>query len=144
MELRNGPSKAAEICETAVQHGQDLLFQGFTVGQVVHDYGDVCQSITDLAVETSAPIGPEDFRTLNRCLDDAIAGAVTEYRPRTRPPPATGTRRNCAICRQRDRRVRGASNGKCWLGGSTGGVVHRSLMAIRAFADRSPGGGGIS
>jgi hypothetical protein len=25
------------------------------------------------------PISIEDFRTLNRCLDDAIAGAVTEY-----------------------------------------------------------------
>jgi hypothetical protein len=42
-------------------------------------YGDVCQSITDLAVETRAPISSDDFRTLNRCLDDAIAGAVTEF-----------------------------------------------------------------
>ena len=60
-------------------HGHDLLLQGFTVSQVVHDYGDVCQAITDLAVETDAPISTDDFRTLNRCLDDAIAGAVTEY-----------------------------------------------------------------
>jgi hypothetical protein len=34
---------------------------------------------TELAVELNAPISTEDFRTLNRCLDDAIAGAVTEY-----------------------------------------------------------------
>jgi hypothetical protein len=27
------------------------LRQGFTVSQVVHDYGDVCQAITELAVE---------------------------------------------------------------------------------------------
>jgi hypothetical protein len=49
------------------------------VSQVVHDYGDVCQAITELAGEMDAPISTEDFRTLNRCLDDAIAGAVTEY-----------------------------------------------------------------
>jgi hypothetical protein len=39
----------------------------------------VCQSITDLAVEKNAPISTDDFRTLNRCLDDAIAGAVTQF-----------------------------------------------------------------
>ena len=49
------------------------------MSQVVHDYGDVCQSITELAVETNAPISTDDFRMLNRCLDDAIAGAVTQY-----------------------------------------------------------------
>src|SRR6476661_7621435 len=57
----------------------DLRLQGFTVSQVVHDYGDVCQSITELAVEQDAPISTDDFRMLNRCLDDAIALAVTEY-----------------------------------------------------------------
>ena len=49
------------------------------MSQVVHDYGDVCQAITELAVEMNAPISTDDFRMLNRCLDDAIAGAVTEY-----------------------------------------------------------------
>jgi hypothetical protein len=29
-------------------------------------------------VALTSPISTEDFRTLNRCLDDAIAGAVTE------------------------------------------------------------------
>ena len=49
------------------------------MSEVVHDYGDVCQSITELAVEVNAPISTDDFRMLNRCLDDAIAVAVTEY-----------------------------------------------------------------
>ena len=68
-----------EIGDSAKKHGHDLLKQGFTIDQVVHDYGDVCQSITDLAVELGAPISTDDFRTLNRCLDNAIAGAVTEF-----------------------------------------------------------------
>src|SRR6202043_2070041 len=77
--LRLGLSSSPEMSMSALLHGHDLLLQGFTVSQVVHDYGDVCQSITELAVETNAPIGTDDFRMLNRCLDDAIAGAVTEY-----------------------------------------------------------------
>ena len=44
--------RAAEIDKTAVQHGHDLHRQGLTLSQVVHDYGDVCQAITELAVET--------------------------------------------------------------------------------------------
>ncbi len=78
-ELRHGPSSGADIAKTATQHGHDLLTRGYTVSQVVHDYGDVCQAVTELAVERNAAITIEDFRTLNRCLDDAIAGAVTEY-----------------------------------------------------------------
>src|SRR5690242_16098115 len=77
--LRLGDITSPEISNSAIKHGHDLLRQGFTVSQVVHDYGDVCQAITELAVELNAPISTDDFRTLNRCLDDAIAGAVTEY-----------------------------------------------------------------
>jgi hypothetical protein len=39
----------------------------------------VCQSVSDLAVELEAPIITEDFRTMNQCLDDATASAVTEH-----------------------------------------------------------------
>ncbi len=63
--LRLGLSSSPEMVSSAVLHGHDLLRQGFTVSQVVHDYGDVCQSITELAVETSAPISTDDFRMLN-------------------------------------------------------------------------------
>jgi len=78
-ELRVGLSPNPEISKTAKRHGEDLLNQGYTVSQVVHDYGDVCQAITEMAVGLNAPIGADDFRMLNRCLDDAIASAVTEY-----------------------------------------------------------------
>ena len=78
-ELEHGPSQSDDISEGAVKHGRELREQGFTVGQVVHDYGDICQSVTDLAVEMASPISTDDFRTLNRCLDNAIAGAVTQY-----------------------------------------------------------------
>jgi signal transduction histidine kinase len=68
-----------EIAITASKHGHELLRRGFTVDQVVHDYGDLCQSITELAVEKKAMVTTDEFHTLNRCLDDAIADAVTEF-----------------------------------------------------------------
>ncbi len=69
----------SEIGHSAAQHGHALLKLGFTVNQVVHDYGDLCQAITDLAFERDAPFEVDEFRTLNRCLDNAIADAVTEF-----------------------------------------------------------------
>jgi signal transduction histidine kinase len=69
----------SEMGSSAAQHGRELLALGFSVDQVVHDYGDLCQAITDLAIERDAPFQVDEFRTLNRCLDNAIADAVTEF-----------------------------------------------------------------
>ena len=74
-----GGAALSEVSVTAAQHGKDLLALGLTVDQVVHDYGDLCQAITDLAVERDAPFSIDEFRTLNRCLDNAISDAVTEF-----------------------------------------------------------------
>src|SRR6202030_763628 len=72
-------ASASEIGSMAALHGRDLLERGFTLEQVVRDYGDVCQAVTNLAYKTGASIEVDEFRTFNRCLDNAIAGAVTEY-----------------------------------------------------------------
>jgi signal transduction histidine kinase len=69
----------AEIATTAAKHGRELLRQGFTVEQVIHNYGDLCQAVTELATERHVPVSTDDFRTFNGCLDDAIADAVTEF-----------------------------------------------------------------
>jgi hypothetical protein len=70
---------STDIGRAAALHGAELLRLGYSVDQVVHDYGDVCQSVTTLAVEQDVPISTDEFRTLNRCLDNAIAGAVTSF-----------------------------------------------------------------
>jgi signal transduction histidine kinase len=69
----------SEMGVGATAHGRQLLELGFSIDQVVHDYGDLCQAITDLAVEQDAPFTVDEFRTLNRCLDNSIADAVTEF-----------------------------------------------------------------
>ena len=147
--LRLGLTSSPEIGRSAVQHGHDLLLQGFTVSQVVHDYGDVCQSITELAVEMNAPISTDDFRTLNRCLDDAIAGAVTEYgRERNQSTldgeTARGSERLGFLAHELRNLLNTAimafevlKTGNVGVAGSTGTVLHRSLMGVRALIGRS-------
>ena len=74
-----GASPSAIGASTA-HHVGDLSKFGFSLAQVVHDYGDIRQALTELALEHRAPITTEEFHTLNRCLDTAVAEAVTEHR----------------------------------------------------------------
>jgi signal transduction histidine kinase len=74
-----GGGSPSEIGKSAALHGRELLNLGFSIDQVVHDYGDICQAISDLAYERDAPFAVDEFRTLNRCLDNAIADAVAEF-----------------------------------------------------------------
>lgn len=76
---RDARSGSLNIGVSAARHGRALSDYGFTVEQVVHDYGDLCQAIPGLASETRAPIQAGEFQILNRCLDDGIAEAVTEF-----------------------------------------------------------------
>ncbi len=129
-----------EIGYTAVKHGNELLERGFTIAQVVHDYGDICQTITELAVEKREPITTEDFRTLNHCLDDAIAEAVTEY---GRLRAHEGTERLGRLAHElRNLLSSGAlafdmlKSGRVAVGGSTGAVLGRSLAGLRKLIDR--------
>ena len=70
---------STEIGRAAALHGAELLRSGYSVNQVVHDYGDVCQAVTELAFEQKVLVTVNEFRTLNRCLDNAIADAVTSF-----------------------------------------------------------------
>jgi signal transduction histidine kinase len=147
--LRLGETTSPELSRSAIEHGHDLLVQGFTVSQVVHDYGDVCQAITELAGELDAPISTDDFRTLNRCLDDAIAGAVTEYgrernQSRLDGEAARGGERLGFIAHELRNLVNTAlmafevlKTGNVGVAGSTGAVLHRTLRASQALISRS-------
>jgi signal transduction histidine kinase len=68
-----------DVHRIAAKHGRGLLLLGFSIDEAVHSYGDLCQAITDLAYERETPFEIDEFRTLNRCLDNAIASAVVEY-----------------------------------------------------------------
>jgi signal transduction histidine kinase len=147
--LRSGGTGTLEIDRSAGQHGHDLLLKGFTVSQVVHDYGDLCQTVTDLALETNAPINTEDFHTLNRCLDEAIASAVTGHardNQQSRPDKATDrdNERIGFLVHELRNLVNTAviayevlKSGNVGVGGSTGAVLNRSLTGLRDLIARS-------
>lgn len=135
--------------EAATKHGADLLHDGFTIAQVVHDYGDACQAITELAIERRTAISTEDFRALNFCLDEAIADAVTEYGRRSKIDAAAASTvratEDHACVDHELRNLLGTATlafdallqGKVGISGSTGQVLGRSLMSLRNLVDRS-------
>ena len=53
-EYLAGGTLPLEISVAATKHGRELLVHGFSLDEVVHDYGDHCQAITELAVERGA------------------------------------------------------------------------------------------
>ena len=153
-ERLSGPSggdtrELSEIGVGAAAHGRALMALGFTVEQVVHDYGDLCQAVTELAHETGAPIRVEEFRTLNRCLDNAIADAVSEFSAQR---DAANTERLASEANERlgflvhevrnalqmaNLSVRALELGGLTLTGATGSVLKRSLASMRDLVDSS-------
>jgi signal transduction histidine kinase len=139
----------SEIGVSARAHGKQLLQLGYSVDQVVHDYGDLCQAITDLAVERDAPFSVDQFRTLNRCLDNAIADAVTgfvgerdadiETRHSASVTEALGI-----LAHELRNSLQTATmaftaieSGRLSIAGSTGALLKRSLVALSALVTRS-------
>ena len=145
LESTTAPFPADAIGAAAAHHGGDLLRSGFTVSQVVHDYGDICQTITALAVEQGAPISVEEFHTLNRCLDTAIAEAVTEHARLTAAARSADEveRLGQAAHELRDDlntailAFHALKRGTVAVGGSTGSILGRSLMSLRETVDRT-------
>jgi len=141
----------SEMSVTAAAHGKELLELGYTVDQVVHDYGDLCQAVTDLAFERDAPFAVEEFRTLNRCLDNAIADAVSEF----------SFHRDASLDEERsveanerigllvhelrnalqtsNLSVRALELGSLPVSGATGVVLKRSLATMGALIDQALG-----
>jgi signal transduction histidine kinase len=143
LRISNAPSDA--ISQSAAEHGRNLLKRGFTVAQVVHDYGSVCRAVTELADETQAPITAFEFQTFNRCLDDAIAQAVTEYgRQRERTIAEDGSARSGALAHELRNALGSAmlafetiSAGSVGPRGSTAALLGRSLRRLGNLIDSS-------
>jgi hypothetical protein len=132
------------IRESAAKHGRDLLKFGFTIEQVVHDYGDVCQAITELAEERCATLILSEFHTLNRCLDDAIAGAVsswsqemTDNAEQAEKAAETFTQGLSALLEQATTTFDVLRQGRVAIGGATGMLLHRALTEMRALIDKA-------
>ena len=140
---------APDIGRAAAQHGKELLRRGYTVDQVVHDYGDLCQAITEVAIDQHATVSAAEFRTLNWCLDEAIASAVTEFgRQREEfmsDEFAHSTNERLGFFAHELRNliniailaVATIRTGGVGLAGATGALLDRTLVGLRDLVDRT-------
>jgi len=143
LEASSAPFSSTAIGRSATRHGSELRALGFTVSQVVHDYGDICQAITEAATEQNAPITASEFHILNRCLDTAIADAVTEHARITAESQLSDELERIGRLMHEIRNNLNTSmiafdvlkRGTVGVGGSTGGVLGRSLVTMRTFVD---------
>jgi signal transduction histidine kinase len=138
------PFSPTAIGNSAGRHGLDLLEQGWTIAQVVHDYGDICQAVTEAAVDKKLHIRSEDFQTLNLCLDNAIASAVTEFsREREEQTVSHGEAERLGSLTHELRNLLSTAmlsytamtSGRVGIGGSTGAILGRSLTGLRDLID---------
>ena len=142
--LRNSESGSVEMSAGAAKHGSEMLRLGFPVDRVVHDYGDVCQAVTELAFELDAPITVEEFHTLNGCLDDAIAQAVTVYgQMREKSLSEQGAERARRFAHEMRSKLSVTilafsmlKSGEVPLRGSVGALLDRSLKGLNDLIDR--------
>ena len=139
------PPVQESIGSTAVQHARELRALGFNISQVVHDYGDICQAITEEAIEREMPITTQEFHLLNRCLDTAIADAVTEH---ARLTTEERMRKETERSGQHSHELRdnlhtallafnALRQGTVAINGSTGSLLGRSLMTLRGLIETS-------
>lgn len=150
----SGPSGGGAFATTEMQeeasiHGGELMKRGFTVEQVVHDYGDLCQAVTELAFERNEQIEVQEFRCLNRCLDNAIAKAVSGYNFQrdftVAEEKAEAFNLRIGIFAHELRNwlnsatlaVSALKEGDLGLTGATGTVLDRALLGMRSLIDRS-------
>ena len=138
-------STSAEISAGAAQFGREMARAGATVAQVIDEYSNLGAAILELANDLRIPISTDEFRTLNRCLDEAVAQAVTEC---DRHHEITLSRARTDHLGFLTHELRGRlveaivafeslKTGRIGIASSTGAVLARNLLAMRHSIDRS-------
>jgi signal transduction histidine kinase len=146
--LRRETSTAAPTADVGVgsiaaRHARALLEKGWPASQIVRDYGDLREAITELAIARGTPISLEELGALGRCLDTASAEAVAQYarlkeeatshREVERLGQVGHDLRNHLQTAQLS--FRALKTGKADIAGSAGDALDRSLVRIRELVD---------
>jgi signal transduction histidine kinase len=126
------------------RHGRELSRLGYTISQVVHGYGVLCQAITEEATRADAPITASEFSVLNLSLDQAIAQAVTAFSAHSGAQKAEAATRMGFLVHELRNALAAASvahamikKGVVGTGGSTNALLERNLWRMRDILDRS-------
>lgn len=134
-----------QVAESAGAHGVELLRLGYTLSHVVHAYGSMCQAITEMAINKRLEITADEFHDLNRCLDVAIAGAVTEFQGLRNTQENTREVQHLGFLAHELRNALGSvtmslaliKDGTVGFRGSVGVVLDKGLKRIEELIDRS-------
>jgi signal transduction histidine kinase len=145
MANASGHPEEAALARSAGSHGIELLRLGYSLSHVVHAYGAMCQSITELAISNDLAITAREFHDLNRCLDIAIAGAVTEYQSLRNTQDISREVEHLGFLAHELRNALTSVNvsleliqkGTVGFGGSTSQVMKYGLKRIGELIDRS-------
>lgn len=76
--LRRGDG-AADNLDAAEDHGVQRLALGFSLDQVVREYGAMRTAIFAVAADAGAEVVSRDYEVVFHCVINGIAGAVSEY-----------------------------------------------------------------
>ena len=143
--LRARPIHDGEIIDAAARYARRLFALGFTVSEVVHGYGVLCEVVTSLGAERDVWFDARDFEIFNRVLDVAIAGAVTEYEQQRCDAAAARELEDIGVLAHELRNSLTAAltafamirQGSVGVAGRTAEVVERSLRRMGYLLDRA-------
>lgn len=136
-----------DIGSSAALQGRAMQELGFSVGDVVHSYGDICHAIVELALQQALSFEVAEYRLLNRCLDNAIASAVAEF---SYQREAISTSHRDSVEGQRlatlgnelrnqlgtaTLAVAALKARELPMGGTTGSILERSLQSLGRLVD---------
>jgi signal transduction histidine kinase len=145
LSAASGHTFDVQLAREAGRHGKELMRLGYTLSHVVHAYGAMCQAITETATSDSQAITAPEFRDLNRCLDVAIAGAVTAYQSQRNEQEASRVIEHLGSLAHELRNalatitisLRLIKSGTVGFAGSTGKVLDRGLKRMEDLVERS-------
>ncbi|MFI5361932.1 MAG: sensor histidine kinase [Elusimicrobiota bacterium] len=142
---KHSPNHAAKrAASSTARHGEELSRLGYTISQVVHGYGVLCQAITETAQEEGIAITAGEFSALNLSLDTAIADAVTGFTKQAGLEDIDSAKRMGFLVHELRNALAAAivahsmvKKGVIGVGGSTNALLERNLNRMRDILDRS-------
>jgi signal transduction histidine kinase len=141
----NGSPNATFGVATAAAHAIARKRQGFDLSRVIHDYGLVCDSITELLHERDAQPSAREFQVLNRCVDEAVSQAVEAFWGETHEDQRQEKAERLGFLAHEIRNAVSSANmafnliryGRVAPDGRTADVVQRGLARISKLVDRT-------
>ncbi len=137
--------KSVVPLDAAARYGRELLRLGYTISQVVHLYGIVCQAVMETVTIKDFNIAGPEYKKFNLCFDDSIAAAVTEYEKVKKENSQYQESEKLGFLVHELRNMVTSAHlslqmikkGVVGVSGSTGGVLERSLNRMRELIDRT-------